>query len=114
MWIRGREPKTLGKAEVRYAAPEDVFILKLIANRERDIEDCESLAPAGLDYEVVYSEIQAQYGKPGTIEEKIWITCLEEGIGRLEEEFGLAIPIADRISALADRCRERLYKELTD
>jgi predicted nucleotidyltransferase len=113
MWIRGRRPKTLGKAEVRYAALEDIFILKLIANRERDIEDCESLAPAGLDYEVVYSEVQDQYGKAGTIEEKIWITYIEEGVGRLEEEFGLVVPIADRISALANRYRNRLYKDLT-
>jgi predicted nucleotidyltransferase len=113
MWSRGRGKKTLGKAEVRYAALEDIFILKLIANRERDIEDCESLAPAGLDYEVVYSEVEAQYSQPGNVEEKIWITYLEEGLGRLEEEFRLAIPIADRISALADRYRERLYKDLT-
>jgi predicted nucleotidyltransferase len=113
MWSRGRGSKILGRAEVRYAALEDIFILKLIANRERDIEDCASLTPAGLDFEVVYSEVEAQYGQPGNVEEKIWLTYLEEGMGRLEEEFRLAIPIADRISALADRYRERLYKDLT-
>jgi hypothetical protein len=51
MWSRGRSSRTLGKTEMRYAALEDIFILKLIANREKDIEDCEALAPAGLDYE---------------------------------------------------------------
>jgi hypothetical protein len=60
MWGWGRSARTLGKAEMRYAALEDIFILKLIANREQDIEDCEALAPKGLDYETVYSEVQAQ------------------------------------------------------
>ena len=93
----------MGKAEMRYAALEDIFILKLIANREQDIEDCEALAPTGLDYEAVYSEVEAQYSKTGTVEEKIWVTYIEEGIGKLKEEFGLVISIADRISVLADR-----------
>jgi hypothetical protein len=114
MWMRGRSARILGKAEIRYAAHEDIFILKLIANREQDIEDCEALAPAGLDYETVYSEVEAQYSKAGTVEEKIWVTYIEEGIGKLEEEFGLVISIADRISALADRYREMLYQDLTD
>jgi hypothetical protein len=72
-WARGRKTKTLGNAEIRYAAVEDIFILKLIANRPRDIEDCVLLASAKADFEAVFSEIEAQYSKPGTIEEKIWI-----------------------------------------
>ena len=35
MWQRGRTTRTLGKAEMRYAAVEDIFILKLIANRPK-------------------------------------------------------------------------------
>jgi len=41
------------------------------------------------------------------------ITYIEEGIGRLEEDYRLRIPIADRISMLADGYRERLYRKLT-
>jgi hypothetical protein len=54
----------LGKAEMRYVALEDIFILKLIANRERDIENCEALAPSGLDYDAVYSEVEASTARP--------------------------------------------------
>jgi hypothetical protein len=104
----------LGKAEMRYAVLEDIFILKLIANRERYIKNCEALAPSGLDYQIVYSEIEAQYSEAGTTEEKIRITYLEESIVKLQKVFGLLMPIADRISALADRYRERLYEDLTD
>jgi hypothetical protein len=84
----------------------------LIANRERDIEDSAALAIAGLDYEAVLGEIEAQYGRAGKVEEKIWITYIEEGIGRLEEQYGLQIPIGDWISEMADEYRERLYRSL--
>ena len=112
MWQRGKTARTLGKAEMRYAAVEDIFIFKLIANRPKDIEDCVSLASAKLDYEAMYSEIQAQYAKVGTVEEKIWITYLEESIGKLEEDYRIQAPIADRISELANEYRERLYRKL--
>jgi hypothetical protein len=114
IWERGRKTSILGKAEMRYAAVEDIFILKLIANRPRDIEDCVSLASASMDFEVVFSEIEAQYSKAGTVEEKIWVTYLEEGIGKLEEGYRVQVPIADRVSELADEYRERLYQELAD
>lgn len=112
MWQRGKTTRTLGKAEIRYAAVEDIIILKLIANRPKDIEDCVSLASAKLDYEAMYSEIWAQYAKVGTVEEKIWITYLEESIGKLEEDYRIQAPIADRISELANGYRERLYLKL--
>lgn len=113
MWQRGKRTRTLGNAEMRYAAVEDIFILKLIANRPKDIEDCLSLTSAKMDYEAMYGEIEAQYAREGTVEEKIWITYLEEGIGKLEEDYRLQLPIADRISELADGYRERLYRKLT-
>ncbi len=56
---------------------------------------------------------KAQYRKAGELEQKIWITYVEEGIGRLEEEYELETSIADRVSELADGYRERLYQKLT-
>jgi len=112
MWQRGRTTRLLGKAEMRYAAVEDIFSLKLIANRPRDLEDCVSLASAKMDFEAIYSEIEAQYTRAGTVEEKIWITYLEEGIGKLEEDYRMQVPIADRVSELANEYRERLYLKL--
>lgn len=111
---RGRKTNTFGKAEMIYAAPEDIFILKLIANRPRDIEDCSAMASSGIDYEAVYSEIEAQYLKAAEseVEQKVWITYIEEGIGQLEEDYRLMIPIADRVSELADGYREKLYLKL--
>ena len=103
----------IGGAAMLELGLKDVFILKLIANRPKDIEDCLSLTSAKMDYEAMYAEIEAQYAKEGTVEEKIWITYLEEGIGKLEEDYRLQLPIADRISELADGYRERLFRKLT-
>ncbi len=96
MWQRGKKTCLLGKARMRYAAVEDIFSLKLIANRPRKIEDCVSLASAKADYEAIYSEIEAQYTKAGTVEEMIWITYLEECIGKLKENYRMRMPIAGR------------------
>ena len=60
IWARGKAAKILGKAEMRYAAVEDISILKLIANRPQDIEDCVALASKRMDYEAIHSEIKIQ------------------------------------------------------
>jgi len=72
------------------------------------------LASAKMDFEAIYSEIESQYARPGTVEEKIWITYLEEGIGKLEEDYRMQVPIADRVSELANEYRERLYLKLSE
>jgi hypothetical protein len=59
MWQRWERTRTLGKAEMRYTAVEDIFILKLIANHSMDIEDCLPLTSTKMDYEAMYAEIEA-------------------------------------------------------
>ncbi len=39
---------------------------------------------------------------------------LEEGVGKLEEDYRVQVPIADVVSELADGYRDRLYRELAD
>lgn len=115
MWRRAKMRRVFGKADVRYASPEDILIMKLIAGREGDIEDCAVLVSAGLDFDTVYEEIESQYCRSGEEKEddqKIWITYIEESIARLEEDYGISMPIADAISCLADGYREKLYQRL--
>jgi hypothetical protein len=114
IWQRGRKTRIFGMAEMRYSAMEDIFVLKLIANRPQDIDDCVAIASSRMDYDAIYSEIEAKYAKAGTVEEKIWVTYIEEGIGRLEEDYKVQIPTADKVSEMANEYRERLYRELDD
>ena len=79
MWNRARKIKTFDRAEVMYASLGDIFIMKLIANREGDAPDCASLVSTGLDFNDVYREIESQYRKVSEDRnQKIWITYLEE------------------------------------
>jgi hypothetical protein len=111
MWERARKPRAFGNADLRYASPEDIFIMKLIANRPGDIADCVALVSKGLDFDVIYEEIKSQYIKEAEqYKQKIWITYVEEGIARLEDQ-GLTILIGDKISLLAFEYNERLWKD---
>lgn len=79
----------------------DIFVMKLIANRPGDAPDCSNLVIAGLDFDAVYREIEAQYRKAGEVEQKIWITYIEEGIARLEDN-DLTIPIGMALKDLPE------------
>ena len=114
MWQKAIKSRSFGMLAIRDASLEDIFVMKLIANRPGDAKDCAALFSAVLDYDAVYREIEAQYRKMGELEQKIWITYIEEGIGRLEEDYKLVIPIGDKVSELADEYRERLYQKLED
>jgi hypothetical protein len=108
MWLRAARSRAFGNLEVRHASLEDIFIMKLIANRSGDVDDCAALVSAGLDFDAVYKEIESQFHKAGEDEQKIWITYIEVGIGR-QEEFDMIIPIGDKISAFADEYRVRIW-----
>ncbi|MCK9442768.1 MAG: BRCT domain-containing protein [Methanothrix sp.] len=106
MWQRATRIRSFGSLMVRDASLEDIFIMKLIANRPGDAPDCSALVIAGLDFDTVCLEIEAQYRKAGEVKEKIWINYIEEGIARLQDN-DLTIPIGDKISILASEYHEK-------
>jgi hypothetical protein len=106
MWQRAIKSRSFGMLVIRDASLEDIFIMKLIANRPGDAKDCAALFSAVLDYDTVYREIEAQYRKAGEAKEKIWINYIEEGIARLQDN-DLTIPIGDKISLLASEYHEK-------
>ena len=107
IWQRAARSRYFGSLVVRDASVEDIFIMKLIANRPGDATDCMALVSVGLDFDVIYKEIKSQYRKNSEKrEQKIWITYVEEGIARLEDN-GLTIPIGDEISLLAYEYHEK-------
>lgn len=106
MWQRATRIRYFSSLVIRDASLEDIFIMKLIANRPGDAPDCTNLVIAGLDFEAIYQEIEAQYHKAGEEKEKVWINYIEEGIARLQDN-DLTIPIGDRISLLTAECNEK-------
>jgi len=106
--MRGRALSTnqFGKLCIKYTSVEDIFIMKLIAARENDIEDCAKIMMHGLDFNVVFEEIELQFHTSEKNNYSVWITYIDESIGRLEEEYGVSVPIADKISALSNEWME--------
>ena len=110
MWQRATRIRSFGNLVIRDASCEDIFIMKLIANRPGDAPDCSKLVLAELDFDVVYREIEAQYRKAGDTGQMIWITYIKEGIARLGDN-DLTIPISDKISLLAYEYHEKAASE---
>jgi len=107
MWQRASRTRSFGNLTVRDASMEDIFIMKLIANRPGDAPDCMAMVSVGLDFDVIYEEIESQYRKDSEqSNQKIWITYIEEGIARLEDS-DVAIPIGDKISLLSCEYHEK-------
>jgi hypothetical protein len=106
MWQRATKIRSFSNLIIRDASIEDIFIMKMIANRPGDAPDCSKLVLAELDFDIIYREIEEQCRKSGEAEQKIWVTYIEEGIARLEDS-GLTIPIGDKISLLAYEYHER-------
>lgn len=116
MWNRAITTTKFGLLDVRYASREDIFIMKLIAHREGDLEDCAKLVTVGLDFDVIFDEVELQYtssvkddNEYNTL--KIWVTFLDEGIEDLESKYSVSIPIADKISRLSQDYYQRRFPE---
>nr|WP_253184590.1 hypothetical protein [Natrialba sp. SSL1] len=55
----------LERLTVRPVRTEDIFLFKAIVGRDDDIEDMNMLVQAGLDYDVVRDELEAQIERLG-------------------------------------------------
>ncbi|QLD88755.1 hypothetical protein HWV07_06785 [Natronomonas salina] len=85
---------------VRLVGNEDIFLFKLIAGRDDDIEDMNMLVQTGLDYDVVRAELEAQIERLGDDQ---FATFANEALVELEERYGVTTPIEDRIQELTDK-----------
>ncbi|MFC6733960.1 DUF6036 family nucleotidyltransferase [Haladaptatus sp. DYSN1] len=89
-----------GKLTVRLVSNEDIFLFKLIAGRDDDIGDMNVLVQAGIDYDIVRVELDAQIAKIG---DDRFATFANEALLDLEEEYGVTTPIGDHVAALTAR-----------
>lgn len=85
---------------VRLVSNEDIFLFKLIAGRDDDIEDLNVLVQAGLDYDVVRSELDAQIDR---LNDDQFVTFANEALVDLDDRYGVTTPIEDRVQELTTR-----------
>jgi hypothetical protein len=85
---------------VQQLTNEDIFLFKPIAGRDDDIEDMNMLVQAGLDYDVVREELEAQIERLGDDQ---FATFANEALVELEERYGVTTPIEGRVQELTNR-----------
>ncbi|SFC67462.1 hypothetical protein SAMN05444422_11434 [Halobiforma haloterrestris] len=85
---------------VRLVSNEDIFLFKLIAGRDDDIGDMNMLVQAGLDYDVVRDELEAQIER---LNDDQFATFANEALVELEERYGVTTPIEARVQELTNR-----------
>ena len=93
---------------VSLCSKEDVFMLKTLTEREGDLDDCISLASAGINWDSILQELKDQMQSSGN---KIWITFVGERLDLLQER-GLDIPIMNEVDQLRLQYYEELEKKL--
>ncbi len=82
-----------GKLDVRLAAMENVFILKAVTDRPRDVADMARLARQGLDWQAIQEEMIRQRRTGGKFFMPIFIQSLEE----LDRDHNVTVPILPKM-----------------
>ena len=88
------------KLQAYVLSKEDVFLLKSVADRDRDLEDMALLARSGIEYEVVFRECERQT----EITERPWEPTLLEKIEDLEAQYNIRVPFKKRLIDSTDEC----------
>ena len=75
---------------------EFVFLFKSYAGREVDVEDCRILAERGLDWNLMFKEIERQSKKIKRVIELTFLDICRE----LKERYGIKIPIERKVNKI--------------
>lgn len=82
----------LGKVSLFMSAREDIFLLKSVTERSRDLDDMMSLFRRGLDRDVILSECDLQSALAGHLESPVWEAFLLVKIQEMEGRYGVSVP----------------------
>lgn len=78
---------------------EDIFLMKGVTERDRDLEDMFRVARAGIDYDTVYQECLSQSEET----ERIWESGLYDNCLQLKEKYNLRVPFLTRLGKKAEQ-----------
>lgn len=103
---RALSTRPFGMLDAKYASVEDIFIMKLVANRKNDIEDCVKIIMNGLDFDTVYEEIESQFNSESN-DNSVWITYIVESLDKLDELYHIDVPITNKVASLSEKWYEQ-------
>lgn len=82
----------LGKLTLFMCSREDIFLLKSVTERTRDLDDMMSLFRSGLSRDTVLGECDLQSALAGFRESQVWEAFLLLKIEEMEKRYGIDIP----------------------
>lgn len=94
--------REFGSLKTFLLSNEDIFILKSVTERKRDLEDMKMIFGFGLDWKTIEAEI---------IEQNDFMLNIVEGIEKLEKDYGIDIKFSGEIHAACRRQREEWARE---
>ena len=89
-----------GKLTVSRLSNEDMFLMKGMTERDRDLEDMALIARTGIDYELVLNECMQQSEMDRR--SNIWETSLYEKCGELMKKYGIDVPIRKKLRKISE------------
>lgn len=92
MMARAEEVLTAGPIKFMMLSKEDIFLLKSITERDRDLREMIDLLRSGLDGRTILDECMIQDGLESLPAPRSWMHYLAVRLGEMEEAMGAAIP----------------------
>lgn len=89
-----------GKLTVYRLSNEDMFLMKGMTERDRDLEDMALIARTGIDYKLVLDECMGQSEKD--LRGNIWESSLYEKCKELKEKYGIDVPIRNKLRKISE------------
>ena len=82
----------MGNVTLLISSREDIFLLKSVTERTRDLDDMMSLFRAGLDKKVLLQECEVQTELAGFRDSQVWEAFLLVKIEEMEKRYGFQVP----------------------
>lgn len=95
---RAHRIRRLRYLEIMRLSNEDLFLLKSVTGRDEDLDDMSRLFEAGLEWDIIISELDLQMELTG----RVWEVVLLDSLFDLEKEYGLVCPRIKEISEIAE------------
>ncbi len=97
---RSSQMHSSGNITVQRLSNEDLFLLKAMTERDRDLEDMSLLSKTGLDYDLIFDECRQQ--SDSNSKGHIWEASLNEKLKELELHYGIRVPFRKKLEAIAE------------
>ena len=89
------------KLTVYVLSNEDLFLLKGMTERDRDLEDMAILAKSGLKYDIILNECIDQSNRDQRGNN--WEASLELKCKELNEKYGILVPFLKKLEKIAEK-----------